>query len=111
MIKVMDYDESNDSRFVQEFLTPYLRDLFRDLSLRSHQLDAVQQKKLDKVVFIEYCNLPGIINDRLFQMFDTNRDGLISESSFINNLVKILISDLDTRLRITFNMYDKSIFV
>ncbi len=65
---------------------------------------AISEKKLDKVTFIEYCNLPGIINDRFFKMFDVNNDGLITEASFIQNMTKVFISDLDTRMRLTYNM-------
>lgn len=83
---------------------PYFKDLFRDLTLRCLSPNAIQEKKLDKVTFVEYCNLPGIINDRFFYMFDTAKDGLISETSFINNLIKVFMSDLETRLRLTFNM-------
>ena len=37
-------------------------------------------------------------------MFDTNKDAFITESSFISNLVKAFVSDMDTRMRMTFNM-------
>lgn len=99
-----DYDNSNDGKFIKEYLLPYFKDLFRDLVLRCLTPAAIQEKKLDKVTFIEYCALPGIVADRLYKMFDTNGDGLISESSFINNLVKVFISDLDSKMRFTFNM-------
>jgi len=47
-------------------LKPYLRDLYKDLLIRSNQ-----QEHVDKVTFIEYTKLPGIINDRLHYMFST----------------------------------------
>jgi Ca2+-binding EF-hand superfamily protein len=31
---------------------------------------------------------------------------MITEGSFLSNLTKIFVSDFDTRLRFTFNMYD-----
>lgn len=37
-------------------------------------------------------------------MFDINNDGLINEQNFIQNMTKVFISDLDTRMRLTFNM-------
>jgi hypothetical protein len=37
-------------------------------------------------------------------MFDLNGDSLITEQSFIQNMTKVFISDLDTRMRLTFNM-------
>ena len=43
---------------------PYLTDLYKDLLMRSNQSENV-----DKVSFIEYTKLPGIINDRLHIMF------------------------------------------
>ena len=35
LMLVEDYDEQLDGTFVKESLVPYLRDIFRDLSLRS----------------------------------------------------------------------------
>jgi len=89
---------------VKDYLNPYFKDLYKDLTLRCLSANAIQEKKLDKVTFIEYCNLPGIINDRFFKMFDQDGNGLISEEAFIKNMVKVFISDLDTRMRLTFNM-------
>jgi hypothetical protein len=47
-----DYDEQIDGRFVRDFLTPYLKDVYRDLSLRSLSPAAIKEKKVDKVTFI-----------------------------------------------------------
>ncbi len=74
-----DYDEQIDGRFVRDFLTPYLRDVYRDLSLRSLAPAAVKEKKVDKVTFVQYCNVPGIISERLLKLFDVNSDGCITE--------------------------------
>lgn len=49
---------------------PYLKDLYKDLLIRCNQVEHV-----DKVTFIEYTMLPGIINDRLHTMFSAlNKD-------------------------------------
>jgi hypothetical protein len=83
-IQVEDFDaHGGDSKFIKDYLQPYFKDLYKDLILRCLSNTAIQEKKLDKVTFIEYCNLPGIINDRFFTMFDINQDGLITELSFI----------------------------
>jgi hypothetical protein len=37
-------------------------------------------------------------------MFDVDNNGLITEDSFIKNMLKVFISDLDSRMRLTFNM-------
>ena len=72
-------DEKNDNKFINEYLNPYFKDLFRDLTLRCMTMSAIQEKKLDKVTFTEYCNLPGIINERFFKLFEIDHNGLVSE--------------------------------
>lgn len=103
-LRVEDFDEQSDSKFVRELLAPYFKDLFRDLSLRCLTQTAIDERKLDKTTFIEYCNLPGIIGERFFKIFDSHFNGLISEPSFINNMTKVFMSDLETKMRLTFNM-------
>jgi len=102
LILVEDFDHDTDTKFVKDSLVPYFRDLFRDLALRN--MTPQSDRRLDKVTFIQYCQLPGMINDRLFNLFDTNKDGLINEQSFINNFVAIFMSDLDTKMNYTFKM-------
>ena len=64
LLHIEDYDEKIDAAFINESLKPYLKDLFKDLLMRSNQ-----PANIDKVTFIEYTQLPGIINDRLHFMF------------------------------------------
>ena len=66
-IHLEDYDANLDAEFVKDDLVPYMRDLYKDLLMRSNQ-----QEHVDKVTFIEYTKLPGIINDRLHVMFSEN---------------------------------------
>lgn len=128
-IHLEDYDANLDGEFVKEELVPYLRDLYKDLLMRSNQPEHV-----DKVTFIEYTKLPGIINDRLHVMFSENYNkngcsptqavsslskGMSRETmsekkkleyvtmqSFIQNFTDIFIGDLSKKMRFTFNMYD-----
>jgi hypothetical protein len=65
-IHIEDFDENIDETFVNDNLMPYLKDLYRDLMMRSSN-----PNHLDKVTFIEYTKLPGIINDRLHYMFSS----------------------------------------
>ena len=63
-----------------------------------------KDKRLDKVTFVQYCNLPGIISERLLKIFDVNNDGMITEEAFVSHMSKIFVSDLDTRMLLTFKM-------
>ena len=61
---------------------PYFKDLFKDLCLRSFVSKTSQEKRLDRISFIDYCKLPGIINERFYKIFDPKDEGSISEASF-----------------------------
>lgn len=41
LIQVEDYDDHGDAKFVKEFLTPYFKDLYKDLTLRCFSQNAV----------------------------------------------------------------------
>ena len=128
VIHVEDYDASIDAQFIREQLTPYLVDLYKDLLMRSNQPD-----NIDKVTFIEYTKLPGIINDRLHVMFSQNhyksannsggspvspispsntkkgleakkKEEFVTELSFTKNFTTIFIGDLDQKMKFTFDM-------
>jgi len=135
-LHIEDYDENIDSSFINESLKPYLKDLFKDLLMRSNQ-----PENIDKVTFIEYTKLPGIINDRLHFMFQhsnyknngpggqkmgspsralspvalkkkdttsktSKKEDFVTEESFLKNFIKIFIGDLDQKIKFTFDMYD-----
>ena len=127
MLHVEDYDANIDADFIREQLTPYLSDLYKDLLMRSNQADHI-----DKVTFIEYTKLPGIINDRVHVMFSENyfkqqnsmspqtspmsqsntkkglelkkKEEFVSEKSFIKNFTLIFIGDLDQKMKFTFDL-------
>jgi hypothetical protein len=49
---VEDFDEKLDGKFIKEFLIPYLKDLYKDVAMRSILPGAVKEHKIDKVSFI-----------------------------------------------------------
>jgi hypothetical protein len=57
-----------DDEKLVEILSNYLRDLYNDLIIRCIQPKAVKAQMLDKITFLEYTGLPGIIAERLFTM-------------------------------------------
>jgi hypothetical protein len=59
-LQLEDFDHQLDNQFLTGFFLPYLKDLYKDLLMRSSD-----PQNIDKVTFTEYANLPGIINDRL----------------------------------------------
>lgn len=52
--------------------------------------------------------LPGIIGERTFAVFDTNRDGHLDEGEFVTNMFKLYSNDFATKVRLVFDMYASS---
>jgi len=49
-------------------------------------------KAIDKYTFIEYTNLPGVLGERVFTIFDDNDDNILDAKEFVNGLFKIYFS-------------------
>ena len=85
-------------------LINYLSEIWYDLSFRSKN----QQKGMEKLYFSKYYELPGIILDRLFAVFDQNQDGFLNREEFIIGM-KILFyqnEPFDSLAKLIFNFYD-----
>ena len=71
VILIEDFDETQDSEFLNQIAKPYFRTLFMDVAMRRHspKKNDEEVEFIDKVAFFEYTQLPGIINDRFFSLF------------------------------------------
>ena len=89
----------------EELLNKYLREIWSDLSKRSIEETA---KGISKVTFNKYYDLPGIISERLFTVFDKDKDGVLSLSEFVTGM-KMLFSQVETfdsLAKFIFTFYD-----
>ena len=59
----------------EELLNKYLKEIWSDLSKRSIKENS---KGINKITFNKYYDLPGIISERLFAVFDKDKDGVLS---------------------------------
>jgi len=50
--------------------------------------------------------LPGIIGERFFSVMDLNSDGYIDVKEFIHGFFKVYYSNLDTKIKLAFDIYD-----
>jgi hypothetical protein len=53
---------------------------------------------------LKYSQLPGIIGERLFDVMDLKGQGYIDLKEFVHGFFKIYFSNLDTKIRLTFDM-------
>ena len=88
LLYMEDFDPEVDPEFIKKELRPYFSNVFADLALRSNQSQSSSQKSIDKVTFVEYINLPGIVSDR-FHALACNKqaEGRVYEENFIDLLL------------------------
>ena len=90
----------------------YLKDVWGDLYSRVTQNKndpkekSVKSSGLTKVVFNSYYNLPGIIGDRLFKVFDTNCNDSIELIEFVEGMRTLFYEDYEKNSRFIFDFYD-----
>ena len=63
-----------------------------------------QGELVDKSTFYDYTQLPGIINDRFFNLFTHTSDDKIEENSFIEGMLRVYLSNLEDKMKLTFQM-------
>ena len=104
LLYMEDFDPEVDPEFIRRELKPYFSGVFADLALRSAQSQGTQ-RSIDKVTFVEYVNLPGIVSDRFHALAcKAHPDGRIYEDSFIELLLQVFSSSVETKMRLTFKM-------
>ena len=57
-------------------------------------------------MFSKYYSLPGIIGDRLFRVFDSNANDVLSFSEFKTGMNILFCEDYEKTLRFIFDFYD-----
>lgn len=78
-----DFDPEVDPEFIRKELRPYFSGVFADLALRSTQAPSDKRKSIDKVTFVEYVNLPGIVSDRFHALACKGQpEGRVLEDTF-----------------------------
>lgn len=82
------------------------RAIFRELARDSD--DPVRPwslGSLDRTALLEFVsNVPGLLGERLFQLFDTNKDDKISFDEFVGGLQAAYAPDSETRMKFLFNL-------
>ena len=94
---------------IEEFRVPslssfanYLAEIWKDLAKRS--LD--KKQGIDHITFIKYYNLPGLISERLFKVFDIDKNGYLDPKEFINGMIILFTESFDNLVKFIFNFYD-----
>merc|ERR1719320_1749331 len=75
--------------------------IFRQMAQRSPDPEA-----MSKETFLSVYKLPGILGERLFQVFDKKKSGVIDFEEFVDGLQQFLRGDVGDKAKMIFEMYD-----
>ena len=108
LVYLEELSEDLEKKFVKFHLRPYFLSVFADLSLRSSTYPNPTgkiQKSIDKVTFVEYINLPGIVSDRFYKLASTtSTDTRITEEPFLNIMLSVFCASLEKKMELAFKM-------
>ena len=81
----------------------YLREIYKDLADR----DQTNKKKgIMKMIFFDYFKLPIFISEKLFTVFDKDKDGFLNQKEFIYGMNTLYNSNFDETLKLIFDILD-----
>ena len=80
----------------------YLKQLWNDLSKREKTI----KNGIDRISFGKYYDLPGLISERLFSVFDSKNKGYLTSNDFTSSMIKLFSGDYEQLLHFIFNFYD-----
>ena len=100
-VEVYDFQEINNE-MKEKVCIPYFKKLFEDLSTK----DKMGRKGINRPDFIQFVNLPGLIGERFFNLFDKRKINLIDLNDFVVNMLKLFSTDFNVRMKLVFKMYD-----
>ena len=95
-----------------EAFTVYLKDVFTDLYGRvtenknDPKEKQVKHNGITKSIFDKYYELPGIIGDRLFRVFNRKNREYISLSDFTAGMKNLFCEDYEKSSKFIFDFYD-----
>ena len=95
-----------------EAFSSYLKDIFTDLYgrvIENKNDPKEKQVKLNgitKAIFDKYYELPGIIGDRLFRVFNKKNREYINLNEFSSGMKNLFCDDFDKTCKFIFDFYD-----
>ena len=81
----------------------YLREIYKDLADRD---ETNKKKGIMKMIFFDYLKLPIFISEKLFTVFDKDKDGFLNQKEFIYGMNRLYIGNFDETLKLIFELLD-----
>ena len=81
----------------------YLREVFKDLADRT---ETNKRKGIIKMIFLDYIKLPIFISEKVFTVFDKDKDGFLNQKEFIYGMNRLYNGNFDETLQLIFEILD-----
>jgi hypothetical protein len=82
----------------------YLTNIFNDLvSRENNQKD---EKTIEKITFIEYMNIPFIVGEKIFKVFNKSKNGFLNKKEFVSGIISLYSGSLEETEEMIFNLLD-----
>ena len=81
----------------------YLKEVFKDLADRD---ESNKRKGVMKMSFLDYIKLPIFISEKLFIVFDEDKDGFLNQKEFILGMNRLYNSNFDETVKLIFELLD-----
>jgi hypothetical protein len=101
-IELVDEALLSNENFKKTVAIPYFKDIYKDLVGQSDD----KSKGVNKIALLTYTDLPGVIGDRFFAVLDLSKNEYVDLREFIHGFFKVYYSDLDTKIKLSFDIYD-----
>ena len=82
----------------------YLNNIFNDLNSRED--NSREEKSIERITFIEYMNIPFIVGEKLFKIFNTSKNGLLNKKEFTSGIINLYSGSLEETEKMIFNLLD-----
>ena len=81
----------------------YLKEVYKDLADRN-EID--HKKGITKIIFYDYLKLPMYLSEKLFTIFDTDKDEFLKSKEFIIGMYKLYNGDFEESIKLVFDILD-----
>jgi len=87
----------------EELFLVYLKEVYKDLADRN---EANRKKGIMKIIFFDYLKLPMFISEKVFTVFDEDKDGFLSSKEFILGMNKLYNGSYQDTIKLIFDILD-----
>ena len=82
----------------------YLKNIFGDLAKRD--FSEKEGKTIEKITFIAYMNLPFIVGEKIFNVFNKTKTGHLTQTEFVTGIINLYGGGLEETQKMIFNILD-----